>query len=58
MPIIRRVIKFGRTSRGIILPKSWLKFYEDKKGFRIDSVAIEVNGVLKIEPILLKKTTT
>lgn len=55
MPIIRKVIDVGKTSKGVILPKSWLKFYEKEAGVEITELAIEVNRVLKIEPILPKK---
>jgi bifunctional DNA-binding transcriptional regulator/antitoxin component of YhaV-PrlF toxin-antitoxin module len=50
MPIIRKVIDFGKTSKGVILPKSWLKYYEIKKGKPIETVAIEVNEALIIKP--------
>jgi len=55
MPIIRKVIEVGKTSRGIIIPKSWLEYYEESEGQSIETVAIEVNRVLKIEPIFSKK---
>ena len=58
MPLIRRIIKYGKTSRGLIIPSSWLKFYEDTKGCKIESVSIEVDGVLTIAPILSQKLTT
>jgi len=51
IPIIRHIISFGKTSKGIILPKSWLDFLEKKHG-NIYTVAIEVNGKLTISPIL------
>ena len=55
MPIIRRIIDVGKTSRAVIIPKSWLRYYEKHEGQTIESVAIEVNRVLKISPILLNK---
>jgi len=56
MPLIRKVIDVGKTSRGVILPKSWLRYYEKKKGKQIDCVAIEVNTTLTIQPIYWKST--
>ena len=51
MPIIRKIIEVGKTSRGIILPKSWLEFFEEKEGKPIEEVAIEVDNTLTITPI-------
>lgn len=52
-PIIRKIINLG-TSKGITLPASWLKNYEEEAGQQIDSVAIEVDGVLKVQPVIKK----
>ena len=55
MPIIRQLIAAGKTSRAVIIPKSWLEFLERENNCTISEVAIEVNGVLKVSPILPKK---
>lgn len=55
MPLVRKIIDVGKTSKGVILPKSWLKYCEKKAGTKIESVAIEVNDILKIKPILPEK---
>jgi hypothetical protein len=52
LPIIRKVIPIGKTSRAVIIPKSWLQFFEQEAGQPIENVAIEVNRVLKITPII------
>lgn len=54
MPIIRKVIGVGR-SRAVTIPKTWLDYYERESGEIITEVAIEVNRVLTIKPILSKK---
>jgi hypothetical protein len=54
LPLIRKIIQAGRTSQAVILPKSWLEFYEKESGCKITEVAIEVNSVLKVSPILPK----
>ena len=51
MPLIRKIVAFGKSSKGIILPKSWLDFLEQKHG-KIKLVAMEVNGNLIITPII------
>ena len=53
MPIIRKVIQVG-TSRAVCLPKSWLELIERETGKTIKEVAVEVNGVLTIQPIIPK----
>jgi len=51
MPIKRKIVAFGNSSKGIILPKSWLDLLEEKNG-KIESVSMEVNDTLVIRPIL------
>lgn len=54
MPLTRKIIDVGKTSRAVILPKSWLKNAEREAGTTIKEVAVEVNGCLTIQPILPK----
>jgi antitoxin component of MazEF toxin-antitoxin module len=51
MPLVRKIIEIGKTSKGIILPKSWLDFLEAKHG-KVEAVTMEVDGQLTIKPIL------
>jgi len=51
MPIIRKIIQVG-TSKAVSLPKSWLELIERETGKPVKEVAVEVNGVLIIKPIL------
>lgn len=51
VPIIRKIIEVGKTSRAIIIPKSWLEYYEKVEGRKIEEVAIEVDRVLIIHPV-------
>jgi len=55
LPLIRKIIAIGKTSKAVIIPKSWLEYYEKKEGRSINAVAMEVNKVLKIKPILQEK---
>ena len=52
MPLVRKVIDVGKTSKAVILPKSWLEFYEKELGKKIVKVAIEVNKQLTILPYI------
>jgi len=52
--MVRKIFEIG-NSRAIIIPKGWLDFYEKDTGQKIVEVAIEVNKVLTIEPVLAKK---
>jgi antitoxin component of MazEF toxin-antitoxin module len=51
MPIIRKIRATGDSS-SITLPKSWLDWIERQTGERPKEVTIEVNGVLKVSPVL------
>jgi antitoxin component of MazEF toxin-antitoxin module len=51
VPIIRKIIDIGKTSKGVIIPKSWLNYLEYEHG-KIETVSIEVNGKITISPIL------
>jgi hypothetical protein len=52
MPLIKKVIDYGKTSKGVILPKSWLELIERHTGKPVKEVTMEVNGQLTIKPIL------
>ena len=58
MPIIRKILDVGPVSKAIVLPKSWLEFYENQAGEKIECVTIEVNRKLTIEPYIKKKRKT
>ena len=51
MPLVRKIIAVGKTSKGVTLPKSWLDYLQKEHG-AIDAVSMEVNGKLTIRPIL------
>jgi antitoxin component of MazEF toxin-antitoxin module len=49
----RKIIRIGKTSLGVILPKAWLRYFSLQAG---DEVEIVSNGQITIKP--LSKTTT
>ena len=51
LPLIRKIITLGKNSYGITLPKTWIRFLEEKHR-KIESVSMEVNWKLTIQPIL------
>jgi hypothetical protein len=53
MPIKRKICKIG-TGFAIFLPRSWLDLLEEKHG-KVEAVAIEVNGILKVAPIFTER---
>ena len=55
MPLIRKIISVGKTSKAVIIPKSWLRYYETLQGHEIKTVALEVNQIIKIRPILRRR---
>jgi hypothetical protein len=54
MPIIRKIIEVGKTSKGVILPKSWLELIERETGKPLKEVSVTVNDNLTIQPIMPK----
>ena len=54
MPIIRKIIPIG-GSHGITIPKQWLEWIERTTGQRVTEVTVEINGFLKIAPIIEKE---
>lgn len=54
VPLIRKIINLS-AAKAICLPKSWLEFYEREAGVTIQEVAIEVDKVLTVMPIIPKK---
>lgn len=55
MPIIRKIVKIGH-SKAVFIPKTWLEYYEQEAGQKIEEVAVEVNKILKITPIIKRKS--
>lgn len=47
MPLIRRLIKVG-NSRAVVIPPSWLRYYEEKAGQPIDEILMELNDVITL----------
>jgi len=47
MPLIKRLIKLGKSSRAVVIPSQWLEYYR-KQGLRIEVILMEVNGEIKI----------
>ena len=47
MPLKRKLIKVG-NSRAVIIPASWLTFYQDKLGKPVTEVLLEVNNVITV----------
>jgi hypothetical protein len=54
MPLIRKIIPIGKTSRAVIIPKSWLTNAEEEAGKRIVAIALEVNGTITLQPVFAK----
>jgi hypothetical protein len=50
--LIKKIIDIGGTSKGIILPKSWIIFHEKKNKQKICKVGMELNGKIVIWPLL------
>ena len=51
LPIVRKVLRIG-DSKGVSFPKSWIDYFEETKGQKMEEVIIEVNGSLVITPRL------
>jgi len=43
MPLIKKLIRIGKSSRAVIIPSEWLEYYE-KQGLSIEQVLMELNG--------------
>jgi len=56
MPILRKVIKVGTTSRAVILPHDWLEAYRRQHGKDLEEVGLEVSDVILVSPFEDEKT--
>lgn len=43
MPLVKKLIRIGKSSRAVIIPSEWLEYYE-KQGLSIEQVLMELNG--------------
>jgi antitoxin component of MazEF toxin-antitoxin module len=44
----RKIIRIGKTSLGIILPKAWLRYFAIEAG---DEVEVTSNGQVTVKPL-------
>ena len=47
MPLIKKLIKLGKSSRAVVIPAEWLEYYR-KQGLSIEAILMEINGEIKI----------
>ncbi len=45
------MVPCGKTSRAVVLPKSWIDYAEQKEGKPIKAIAMEIDGSLVLSPI-------
>ncbi|MBT0160225.1 AbrB/MazE/SpoVT family DNA-binding domain-containing protein [Candidatus Bathyarchaeota archaeon A05DMB-2] len=45
----RKIIRIGKTSLGVILPRAWLRFFSLSAG---DEVEVVSNGHIIVKPVL------
>ena len=43
MPLIKKLIKLGKSSRAVVIPSEWLEYYK-KQGLSIEAILMEING--------------
>jgi antitoxin component of MazEF toxin-antitoxin module len=44
----RKIIRIGKTSMGVILPKAWLRYFSINAG---DQVEVIINNQITIKPL-------
>ncbi|MBN1358045.1 AbrB/MazE/SpoVT family DNA-binding domain-containing protein [Candidatus Bathyarchaeota archaeon] len=47
----RKIVRIGKTSLGIILPKAWLRYFSINAG---DEVEVISNGHITVRPLITK----
>ena len=53
-PLIRKIIRIG-NSQAVSLPASWIHYYEAHSGRKIKEIAMEVDDVITLRPVLEPK---
>ena len=48
MPLKRRLVKVGKDSRAVILPREWIREAEEKYGKKLETILLEVDNVITI----------
>lgn len=43
MPLIKKLIRLGKSSRAVVIPADWLEYYR-KQGLSIDAIFMEIDG--------------
>ena len=47
MPLVKRLINLGKTSRAVVIPADWLEYYENQ-GIATDFILMEINDVITL----------
>ena len=47
MPLIKKLIRLGKSSRAVVIPSEWLEYYR-KQGLSIEAILMEINGEITI----------
>jgi bifunctional DNA-binding transcriptional regulator/antitoxin component of YhaV-PrlF toxin-antitoxin module len=51
----RKIVRIGKTSLGIILPKAWLRYFSINAGHKVEVIS---NGYVTIKPLNKNNETT
>jgi len=43
VPLIKKLIKLGKSSRAVVIPAEWLEYYR-KQGLTVEAILMEING--------------
>lgn len=47
MPLLKKLISLGKTSKAVVIPNDWLDYYE-KQGISTKLVVMEIDNVITI----------
>lgn len=43
MPLIKKLIRLGKSSRAVVIPAEWLEYYR-KQGLTVEAILMEIDG--------------
>ena len=47
MPLLKKLINLGKSSKAVVIPATWLEYY-DKQGIPTDLILMEINSVITL----------
>lgn len=51
MPLLKRIVRLGKDTRGVSLPAEWFAYWARVRGKEVTEVEMDLNDVITLRPV-------